>query len=409
MAVDAHHPNSHIQSKLESIYRLHHKKMDFRIDAGPYRELLEKLGNPQNKLPPTIHLAGTNGKGSTQAFIKSICESSGLKVHSYTSPHLIKFNERITLDGQHINDDTLLHYLDLIEITNAGAPITFFEYTTAIAFKAMADHPADVCLLETGLGGQLDCTNVIENPIATIITSIGHDHMDWLGSDIATIAFEKAGIMKHKVPCIVAPQKYDDKVRSVFITSAEKLNCDIHFVERMPNLPILGLIGDHQKDNASTALKALSITHPEFKNEAIETGLKKTAWPARMEKLSDVPEIWFDCGHNAEGALVIAEQLKQWKIDKPERHVHLIIGLASDKDAHKFVLPLWEYCSHITCVDLLNARNAQTGVDLMKRLNPNNFSINSCDTVFNAIKNHPAKHALTLVTGSLYLYEQQIV
>ena len=209
MAVDASHSDPSIQSRLEAIYKLHTKKMDFRLDEGPYRDLLDKLGNPQNHLPPAIHFAGTNGKGSTLAFMKSIFEEAGLSVHTYTSPHLLKFNERITLNGAHISNDKLLQYLDLIESANEDAPVTFFEYTTALAFKAMTDHPADICLIETGLGGRLDCSNVIERPLATAITSIGYDHMDWLGTRIADIAYEKAGIMKSGCPCFIAPQIYD--------------------------------------------------------------------------------------------------------------------------------------------------------------------------------------------------------
>jgi dihydrofolate synthase/folylpolyglutamate synthase len=184
MTLDCGHSNDIIQKRLEAIYDLHTKKMDFRLDKGPYIDLLAALGNPHLHLPPVIHVAGTNGKGSTIAFLKSIYEAAGLSVHVYTSPHLIQFNERIVLGGAQITDDQLLHYFDLIDKANDGASITFFEYTTALAFKAFADNPADICLLETGLGGRLDCTNVIQNPLATLITPIGYDHTEWLGHDI---------------------------------------------------------------------------------------------------------------------------------------------------------------------------------------------------------------------------------
>jgi dihydrofolate synthase/folylpolyglutamate synthase len=184
MTTDCNHPNADVQKRLEAIYNLHSKKTVFRLDEGSYIDLLEKIGNPHLHCPPTIHVAGTNGKGSTIAFLKSLYEAEGETVHAYNSPHLLTFNERVTLAGDHIDDDRLIKYLDLIETTNDGAPLTFFEYTTALAFKAFAEHPADILLLETGLGGRLDCTNVITNPIATIITPIGYDHMDFLGSDI---------------------------------------------------------------------------------------------------------------------------------------------------------------------------------------------------------------------------------
>lgn len=380
--------------------------MDFRLDEGPYRDLLETLGNPQNYLPPTIHIAGTNGKGSTLAFLKSIFEQAGLSVHAYTSPHLIKFNERITLNGKHICDESLLDYLQLIETANDGAAITFFEYTTALAFKAIADHPADICLIETGLGGRLDCTNVIENPIATIITSIGHDHLDWLGHSLADVSFEKSGIMKQGAPCIIATQTYANEVNHVFQKRASEVKCDIHFVDRLETLPPLGLLGDHQKDNASAAVATVKVTHPQVPDDIINLGLSVAKWPARMEKLSASPKIWFDCGHNAEGALTIAHQLKQWKILKPHQAIRLIIGLAGDKNPNDFMAPLWEYCDQVICVDLTNARNPQSGFDLMgKLILPANKEVSFKPSIAKALTPF---EGLTLITGSLYLYEQAI-
>ena len=372
--------------------------MDFRLDEGPYIHLLDKLGNPHLSLPPVIHIAGTNGKGSTLAFLKSILQEAGLKVHAYTSPHLIKFNERITLSNIDIDDETLLHYLDLVEITNDGASITFFEYTTALAFKAFADQPVDICLLETGLGGRLDCTNVVPSPLATVITSIGHDHMDWLGSDIETIAGEKAGIMKPKSSCIVAPQLYD--VIHVFEHKAKDLNCDVYCVERENDLPPLGLIGEHQEDNASTAIKTISITHPDITQSQINKGLTTAKWPARMEKITESPDIWFDCGHNKEGALTISKHLKQWKSEYPNRPIHLILGLAADKDPNDFMESLWEYCDSVTCIDLMNARNAQSGEALQKRLSR---PVKTSDTIKNALQTLPNDNGIRLMTGSLYL------
>jgi len=209
MTLDCNHPNTKVKKRLEAIYNLNPAKSIFRLDEGPYIDLLEKLGNPHLQCPPTIHVAGTNGKGSTIAFLKSLYEAEGKIVHAYNSPHLLTFNERITVAGKHIDDDTLIKYLDKIETANEGAPLTFFEYTTALAFSVFADYPADILLLETGLGGRLDCTNVVRAPIATIITPIGYDHMDWLGTDINAIAGEKAGIMKPNAPCFIATQNYD--------------------------------------------------------------------------------------------------------------------------------------------------------------------------------------------------------
>lgn len=411
MTADAHHPNPEIARRLEAIYALNTKKSVFRLDEGPYRDLLNALDNPQNRLPPAIHIAGTNGKGSTLAFLQRLFEAAGLCVHAYTSPHLMTFNERITLAGRMIDDDTLIRYLDMIETTNAGAPLTFFEFTTAMAFQAMADTPADLCLIETGLGGRLDCTNVIERPLATVITAIGFDHMDWLGATIDKIAAEKAGIMKAGAPCIIAPQPYGDAVRAVFKHKAQEVDCPIHFVERLPDLPPLGLLGDHQKDNASTALMTFSVIASKIPacagmtTEGIKTALSRTYWPARMEKVSTNPEIWFDCGHNADGALAIATQMQAWKAENPDRPIHIILGLAADKDPNAFMAPLWAYCDALTCVDLMNARHPQSGTALKNRLATTSVPIHINITARDAIQAQPAD-ALTLVTGSLYLYEQ---
>lgn len=403
MALDAHHHNEEIQCKLERIYNLHSKKMDFRLDGGPYIDLLNNLGNPHLHLPPVIHLAGTNGKGSTLAFIKSIYEAAGLKVHAYISPHLIKFNERITLAGSQIEDNILLDYLDVIEKTNNGAPITFFEYTTALAFKAFADHPADICLLETGMGGRLDCTNVVPSPFATIITSIGYDHMDWLGHDITAIAQEKACIMKADTPCFIAPQNYD--INDVFKTKGAEIGCDVHFVNRIDDIQPLRLVGDHQKDNASTAVTALSVIAPQFDKTTMHNGLKNTQWPARMEKISNNPEIWFDCGHNADGALAIAAQLKQWTSDFPNKSIYLVLGLAADKDPNQFLSPLWGYIENVTCVDLMNARNPQSGEDLKNKITAKKPVMSAADAK-QAIEMIDNSNVIILMTGSLYLYEQ---
>jgi dihydrofolate synthase/folylpolyglutamate synthase len=405
VTIDAYHPDPEIEKKLEAIYNLHTKKMDFRLDKGPYRDLLKKLGNPHNNLPPIVHIAGTNGKGSTLAFLKTICEVAELDVHTYTSPHLVKFNERISLKNEQITDKALFHYLNLIDIINDKAPLTFFEFTTALAFKAMADHPGDICLLETGLGGRLDCTNVVEKPLATVITAIGHDHMDWLGNNIQKIAAEKAGIMKPGVPCIIAPQQYD-AVFPVFEAKAKEVGCPLHFATKLDDTYELGLVGDHQRDNAGTVLKTVQTILPGIPNDYIIKGLAQTKWPARMEKISDNPEIWFDCGHNAEGAAVIANQLKTWKQQSPDRPVHIILGLASDKNADDFMAPLWTYCDKLTCVDLKNARNAQTAEELKSRFTKKPVSIQTVPTIKDALTLQQRDNVLTLITGSLYLYEQ---
>lgn len=402
-ALDCSHPNHEVEKRLERILSLHHKKMDFRLDKGPYRDLLARLGNPHQNTPPIIHIAGTNGKGSTLAFLKSIFTHAGYSVHAYSSPHLLTFNERIILSNAPITDDHLIQLLDHIHDVNNDAPLTFFEYTTAMAFYAFATSPADICLLETGLGGRLDCTNVINSPIATAITAIGYDHMDWLGADIKTIAAEKAGIMKPGVPCFIAPQPHD--VMDVFETHAAAIKCPLHPVARHPDLPPLGLMGDHQKDNASLATTIASTFYPKIN---LDVGLKNAIWPARMEKISDTPEIWFDCGHNTDGAQAIATQLRHWTSETPNRPIHLILGLAADKDPNDFLAPLWPYLDRVTCVDLPNARNPQTAYDLAAQIKNAPCPVDIHAHVKDAVQGQTTQttNARTLVTGSLYLYGQ---
>jgi dihydrofolate synthase/folylpolyglutamate synthase len=414
---DAIHPHLEISKRLSAIYGLHHKDNDFRLERSPYNDLLEKLGNPHLNLPPTIHIAGTNGKGSTLAFLKSIYEQAGYTVHAYTSPHLLTFNERIYLAGEDISDETLLHYLKMVDAANQNNGVTFFEYTTALAFKAMADASADICLLETGLGGRLDCTNIIQKPVATVITAIGYDHMDFLGVTITDIAREKAGIIKPNAPCIIAPQPYHE-VLSVFDTKAEDVGAIILHAERQDNLPPLGLVGEHQKDNASTALKTIDSLQKQFpvSKQGVETGLQNAKWRARMEKITKgaiydlLPqgsELWFDCGHNADGAKAISEQLKLWKRAKPDRPIHLILGLGSDKDPNAFLKSITPYIDSLTCVDLMNARNPQKAEDLAKKITVLN-DMQTKKSLLESIDYSNNTESITLVAGSLYLYREMV-
>lgn len=399
--------------------------MDFRLERSPYNDLLAALGNPQDQLPPTIHIAGTNGKGSTLSFIRSIYESAGYKVHTYTSPHLVRFNERITLGGQHISDDDLAYYLDMTAAANGDEAVTFFEFTTAMAFRAMADHPADLCLLETGLGGRLDCTNIIKHPVATVITQIGEDHTDFLGNSLDKIAWEKAGIMKVGAPCIISRQPSFDIVQNVFNDKAAETGCPLWAEGRdwsVTDLSIgkLGLQGDHQRDNAATAVMTTQILRDRFpvSDGDIENGLANAQWPARMEQITqgqtasllpDQWELWFDCGHNPSGALVIAGQINRWKQAVPDRPVYLVLGLGDDKDAVGFMSSLWDKIDGLTCIDLPNARKPRTAKDLAAILPDGPHQ--AVSTIHQAVGHIISKNklpAIILVTGSLYLYDQII-
>ncbi len=288
---------------LSRLLGLHPKKID--LSLGRTERLLEALGRPELRLPPTIHVAGTNGKGSTLAFLRAMLEASGARVHVYTSPHLLRFNERIRLGadggGRLIDDDRLTEALEVCERANGARPITFFEITTAAAFHIFAQTPADWLLLETGLGGRYDATNVIAAPKATIVTSVSLDHLEFLGETVEKIAFEKAGIFKRGAPAIVGFQS--DVARKVLEREARRAGApliiageDFHMREKngrlvfedesgLLDLPLPRLAGRHQHQNAAAAIAALREAAPDLDAKAIETGLLRAEWPARLQRL----------------------------------------------------------------------------------------------------------------------------
>jgi len=349
---------------LAELKTLHPRRMDLslaRIDA-----LLAKLGNPHTRLPPVIHVAGTNGKGSTTALLKAMLQAAGKRVHVYTSPHLVHFRERIEIaqaDGKArpIGETELIEVLQRTSSANAGAPITFFEVTTAAAFLAFAEHPADAIILEVGLGGRLDATNVVAQPALAVITPIAIDHADWLGASIPLIAAEKAGILKPDVPAVISrqPPQAIAAIRSranemkapltVWGEDYEAYSQRGRLVyqshERLLDLPLPALIGQHQVTNAGTAiaaalqLKLLGITHA-----AIERGLVEVRWPARMQRLDNGPlaqllasgsELWLDGAHNPAGAEAIAQTLAELE-ERAPKPLGLIVGMMGKKDAAGF-------------------------------------------------------------------------
>ena len=327
-----------------------------KIDLGLERVfgLLKKLGEPQKKLPPVVHVAGTNGKGSTIAFLKAFLEADGKRVHTYTSPHLARFNERIVLNGREISENDLTRFLTLVERANDGAPVTFFESVTAAAFLAFSETPADVVLLETGMGGRLDATNVVEEPACCVIASLSMDHENYLGHTLAAIAGEKAGIFKKNRPVVAAssPQEALD----VLIEKAARLSCPLKIQGRdwtlqeaengfsldgayfdAPALP-----GKHQYQNAALAIAALKELAAQGVCRAddaiVRQGLKTVRWAGRLEKM-DFPEgrlkgeLWLDGGHNPGAAEVLSRFLPAWK-DKP---LHLVCGMLTTKDARAYL------------------------------------------------------------------------
>jgi len=340
---------------------LHPLRIDLSLER--IKRLLAKLGHPQQRLPPVVHIAGTNGKGSTAAYLKAMLQAAGKRVHVYTSPHLVRFNERIALSGaggkaQAIGEAELVDRLSEVLRINAGEVMTFFEITTAAALKAFAEHPADCVILEVGLGGRLDTTNVVDRPALSVITPISIDHADWLGNSLALIAREKAGIVKSGVLAVIGPQPeaalepivarakavgaplvlwgrdyeaFEQRGRLVFQSEA-----------RLLDLPLPALIGRHQISNAGIAVSAaLQLGLPAG---AIERGLAEVRWPARMQRLDNGPlsrliapgsELWLDGGHNPAAAEAIAQTLADLE-ERAPKPVSLVVGMNSQKDASGF-------------------------------------------------------------------------
>lgn len=424
MSADAAHPNPDVARRLARIYTLHTAAIDLRLGETPYDTLLSRLGNPHKRLPPVVHVAGTNGKGSVIAFMRACLEAAGRRVHTYTSPHLVTFNERIRVGGNVIDDATLISLHDRVEGAATGLPLTFFEFTTAMAFVAFSETPADVVLLETGLGGRLDCTNVVESPAVTIITKISFDHTEFLGNTLPLIAAEKAGIMKAGVPCVIAPQMDPAAVLPVFKNAAKNIGATLCIVgkdmaESLPlGYPPPNLVGVHQIENAATALAAIDILAARsglsVPDGARKTGIAGAVWPGRLQRIvsgtvaaamPDGWELWFDAAHNDSGAIALAAQLRRWKADKPDTPVHLVAGLAADKDTVAFFGALSACCDSLTLVDLPQARKPQTAAELARKSGtPGGVSL--FQSVSDACKAVSATgpRGVICVAGSLYLY-----
>ena len=339
----------------ERLSARHPQRIDLSLDR--MKALCAALGDPQLRLPPVIHVAGTNGKGSTVSMIRAIAEAAGLKVHAYTSPHLVRFNERIRLAGTLIEDDQLNAILDRIEAVSGEA--TVFESTTAAAFVAMSETPADLAIIEVGLGGVLDATNVIERPLLSVIAPVDYDHAEFLGTDLAGIAAEKAGVLKPGAPGVIARQQEVamaaiERAAQVvhapltvmgvdFDAWAERGGLAFQDQERFLDLPAPGLAGAHQIDNAGVAIAAaLELDLPEA---AIAEGLKAVRWPARLQRISAGPygeaakaadaELWLDGGHNPHAARALAAFLADRQARAP-RPLALICGMLANKDAGGF-------------------------------------------------------------------------
>jgi dihydrofolate synthase/folylpolyglutamate synthase len=364
---------------LARLLSLHPKKIDLALDR--VLRLLGDLGNPHLKLPPVIHVAGTNGKGSVCAFSRAMLEAQGLRVHVHTSPHLVRFHERIRLCGKLISEEALVSLLEEVEQVNRGREITFFEITAAAMFLAFSRHPADAVVLEVGLGGTYDATNVVPDPAMTVIQPVGMDHKEFLGTDLAGIAAEKAGIIKKGAPLVVGPQS--PVPRHVILRRADQLGVELFefgqdFSARQEHgrmvyedgsglldLALPRLAGRHQIENAGVAIAALRHAG-RFegkrlgwgRDDAVEKGLSTVEWPARLQRLHKGPlvesapkgaEVWLDGGHNVHGAEAVSRAMADME-EHGERPLYLICGMLANKDALGFLRAFNGLARHVVTV-----------------------------------------------------------
>lgn len=392
---------------------LHPKLID--LSLGRTERLLAALGNPERRLPPIIHVAGTNGKGSVIAFLKAMIEAAGLRAHAYISPHLVHFTERILVNGIPITDERLVDILEECEAANDGAPITFFEITTAAAFLAFSRSPADILLLETGLGGRFDSTNVIETPRLCVITPISIDHVHFLGETIEEIAYEKAGILKAGVDCIVAPQTQD--AMQIIEKRAEEIGATLFragldwHVEDF-DMPPPSLMGDHQIANGAQAYACIRrLGEFDISDKAACDGIKSARWPARLQlltggalvdKLPTDWELWLDGGHNLSAAAALADFIRS----RDDCSLHLIAGMLNNRNAVDFLRIFAPLAQSIQIVAIPGEENTHDPEAVALAARNEGIDAHAAPNVAAAVQvladlNEPTGRVL--ICGSLYL------
>lgn len=423
-----------IDDILARLKRLHPLSID--LSLGRIERLLATLGHPERRLAPVLHIAGTNGKGSVTAFQKAMLEASGRRVHVYTSPHLVRFNERIVMGaaggGMPIDEAVLADLLERVEQVNAGEPITFFEITTAAAILAFAERPADAVVLEVGLGGRLDTTNVVARPAVTVITPISIDHAERLGGTLEAIAAEKAGILKRGAPAVIARQP--DEVMDVIERRASEIGVRLIRMgqdfdcfqqngrlvfqeeERLIDLPLPALVGRHQIGNAGVAIASLlAVPGLGVDEGAIARGLIEARWPARMQRLTAGPlvaalgpdaELWLDGAHNPGGGLALAETLADLDERLP-RPVYFVVGMMGHKDAAGFLGALRNFAEHLVTVPVGAAHETARGVDelagVARSLGFRAEAAVALDAAMRRIRAMKKGPARVVICGSLYL------
>ena len=421
-----------VDAILARLLALHPKRID--LSLGRIERLLAALDRPERRLPPIIHVAGTNGKGSTIAFMRAVLEASGKRVHVYTSPNLVRLNERFRIGhdggGKFVDDETLAAALAECETKNGDAPITVFEIETAAAFLLFARNPADVLLLEVGLGGRLDATNVVERPLVSVISRISIDHRDFLGDTIEQIAAEKAGILKRCVPAVIASQPRE--ALAVIERQAGRMKAPLRIAgeswtateergrlvyqddDGLLDLPAPKLYGRHQFENAGAAIAALRAAGLKLPAAAFEAGMTKAEWPARMQRLSHGPlpallppesELWLDGGHNADGGRAIAAALADLE-ERVSRPLVLVVGMLSTKDAEGFLRNFTGLARRVIAVPI-HQDKAVPAEALAETAQGIGIPAIARDTIENALavagKLELAPAPRVLITGSLYL------
>lgn len=402
---------------LDRMMALHPKVIDLTLDR--MWRLLAALDHPERKLPPVIHIAGTNGKGSTQAMIRAGLEGAGKSVHAYTSPHLARFHERIRLAGTLISEPALTEMLDRCYVANDGTEITYFEITTCAALLAFAETPADFTLLEVGLGGRLDATNVIDQPVATVITPVSMDHEHFLGDTLDKIAGEKAGIIKRGVPCVVTRQQ--DAALEVIERAAARAGAPLRVQGEhwqvsqehgrlvyqdetgLLDLPLPALRGQHQIDNAGAALTVLR--HLGIGEAGCAAAMTDVTWPARMQRLTSGPlveaakerELWLDGGHNPAAGAALADVLA----GLPARPVALIVGMLNTKDSSGFLTPLRGVADELIAVPVPGEPNGLAPEVLAEQAQALGFDARVAESCAAAMAGTEAERMV--ICGSLYL------
>ncbi|QDH16798.1 bifunctional folylpolyglutamate synthase/dihydrofolate synthase [Swingsia samuiensis] len=405
---------------LERLQELFPKLID--LSLGRLEQLLEKLGNPHHKLPPVIHVAGTNGKGSTCANLRAIVEAAGLRAHVMTSPHLVSVTERFRLAGTLVTEDVLVETFEEIERVNAGAPITVFEVLTAAGFLLFSRVPADVVILEVGLGGRFDATNVISKPVACVITPVSLDHQAFLGDSVAAIAGEKAGIIKSHVPVIIGQQQ--PEALEVIRARAKELDApvyalgdafqvyregeELHYKDSKGALvlPLPRLEGEHQASNSGVAIAALRMSGLKLPDQAY-AGIAQTVWPARLQRLNGhlaeiLPsgwELYLDGGHNPNAGEMLGRVLDQWD-DKP---TYVIAGVKQSKDIRGFLEPLLERAESVQVVAEPEQHMAASIEDMIDASGDKAIAGPTIREALFRLEKKKESAARVLICGSLYL------